>query len=226
MKPTEFDEFLAETVLEIAREQSLSATVERVVGLFVEAIAACDAAAVTIFEGGVPATVVATDVAIRDVIRAHAAEGCLPALTAYRTRKPVYSGDLGLDAPWPRYAEALTQTLGIHCLYALPLGVRDKPLAVLVLFAKSVDAFDEEEQQTARILAHHATAAVTDTVERAQLKEALDSRTVIGQATGMVMERFSLDAPAAFGVLRRLSQNENQRLRDIATRVVETGTVP
>lgn len=56
--------------------------------------------------------------------------------------------------------------------------------------------------------------------EVAQLREALDSRTVIGQATGIYMERFRVPNDAAFAMLVRMSQAENRKLRDIAAGIV------
>jgi AmiR/NasT family two-component response regulator len=52
---------------------------------------------------------------------------------------------------------------------------------------------------------------------------ALEHRTVIGQATGIVMERYTLGPEAAFGVLLRVSQERNQKVYDIAQRLVEKG---
>ena len=55
------------------------------------------------------------------------------------------------------------------------------------------------------------------------LETALERRTVIGQATGLVMERFGLTAEVAFEVLRRLSQEHNRKLHDIAVELVSEG---
>lgn len=229
MKPTAFDQMLASAVLEMRREQSVPATVERAVTLVVETIAACDAAAVMLFEGGRPTTVTASDPAVGDLAEEHVGLGSSPALTAYVEQRPVFSGDLSADPRWPAFARTMVGALGFRSLYALPLGhpgaARGKSLGVLVAYAKVVDAFDSEDQETAHLLAAHATAALTDAAQLAQLHTALDSRTVIGQATGIVMERFALDASAAFGVLRRLSQTQNVKLRDVATRIVDTGEV-
>jgi AmiR/NasT family two-component response regulator len=55
-----------------------------------------------------------------------------------------------------------------------------------------------------------------------QLRSALNSRDVIGQAKGILMERFDVDAMRAFDMLRELSQTMNIRLAEIAQRVVDT----
>lgn len=52
------------------------------------------------------------------------------------------------------------------------------------------------------------------------LRIARDGRTLIGQATGILMERFDLAAEHAFGVLVRISQETNRKLHEIADELV------
>ncbi len=59
--------------------------------------------------------------------------------------------------------------------------------------------------------------------ELADLREALLSRQVIGQAQGRLMDRYGLDADAAFAVLVQLSQANDTELREIAARVAGGG---
>jgi GAF domain-containing protein len=223
MKPTSFDQMLASALLEMTIEPTLPATLDRVVALVVEMVESCDAAAVVLMDDHAFATVVASDETLRDLMVDHAVLDSALAWTVHRRQEPVRSDDLTLDFRWPVMGEELRRRLGIQSLYALPLTRSGKPLGVLLAFAKTTGAFDEEEQETARILAIHATAQVADAVEHEQLERALSSRTVIGQATGIVMERYGLDSVKAFGVLRRLSQTENVKLREIAAQVVDSG---
>jgi AmiR/NasT family two-component response regulator len=65
---------------------------------------------------------------------------------------------------------------------------------------------------------------LTDKVDG--LQEALLSRDVIGQAKGILMERFHLTADQAFDQLRDSSQQLNLKLRELAARVAETGQWP
>ncbi len=53
------------------------------------------------------------------------------------------------------------------------------------------------------------------------LDEAMRSRAVIEQAKGILMARSSLDPDEAFDMLRRASQRENRKLRDVATDLVD-----
>jgi AmiR/NasT family two-component response regulator len=68
--------------------------------------------------------------------------------------------------------------------------------------------------------------AVSTSVREQNLNAAIDSRKLIGQAQGILMERFSLSDAQAFAVLLRYSQNSNTKLRVIAERLVAERTLP
>lgn len=59
-----------------------------------------------------------------------------------------------------------------------------------------------------------------------QLREAVEHRTVIGQALGILMERFDLDADEAFDHLARCSQEQNRKLYDLAVELVRFRELP
>lgn len=225
MKPPDLDQMLATAVLEMARETSMPATVDRVVQLATETIPSCDAAALKVLQQGVPSVLAVTDPVLADLLEPLHRGGSAPIFDAYRDGAAIYMPDLSAETRWATYTKALSDW-GIHTVHVLPLASQDRPIGVLDLYAKSVDAFDEEDKAVTGILVAHATAALSDAVGQVQMQTALDSRTVIGQATGMLMERFGLGPDAAFGVLRRLSQSQNIKIRDLATQVVETGEVP
>jgi transcriptional regulator with GAF, ATPase, and Fis domain len=223
--PSPLDLAIARAVLEISRERSLPGAMHRVLTMVIEAVPAVDAAAVMVWDRTVPTPSVATDALVQEVIDRHLATGQTPAVTACDTREPVYSGDLSREDRWPDFARDMAATLGICSLFAVPLAVHDVPLGALVIYAKSIDAFDAEDLETTEIAAIHACAALADSLERRQLSRGLTTRTVIGQATGIVMQQFDLDAEAAFAVLRRLSQNHNEKVHDLAVRIVATRVV-
>jgi len=68
----------------------------------------------------------------------------------------------------------------------------------------------------------HAAAAILASRHGEQLESALSTRDRIGQAKGIIMERFGVDDVQAFDMLRRLSQDGNTRLVDVAQRVIDT----
>jgi AmiR/NasT family two-component response regulator len=72
------------------------------------------------------------------------------------------------------------------------------------------------------VLAAHAAAAVMANRQGEQLRSAVASRDRIGQAKGIIMERYDLDDVGAFDMMRRLSQETNTTLVEIARRVIGT----
>ena len=81
--------------------------------------------------------------------------------------------------------------------------------------------FGIESEAITAVLANHAAIALVQEKQARQFKIALDSRDVIGQAKGMVMERFGVDAPRAFAMLTAISQETNTPVRDLAASLVD-----
>lgn len=71
-----------------------------------------------------------------------------------------------------------------------------------------------------------AEALAASEVEVAQLHVAMKNRTLIGQASGMLMLLLDIDADQAFGYLRRVSMHENRKITDIAEEIVRTRAIP
>jgi AmiR/NasT family two-component response regulator len=75
------------------------------------------------------------------------------------------------------------------------------------------------------MFATHAAVALADAQKLDDLKQALANRDVIGQAKGILMERFKLDADQAFSLLTRISQDRNVKVHTLATEIAHTGTL-
>jgi len=60
-------------------------------------------------------------------------------------------------------------------------------------------------------------------LEVEHLRRALASRDLIGQAKGILMERFKITADEAFALLVQVSQHDNVRVADLSTMLAETG---
>src|SRR5690606_32266841 len=101
------------------------------------------------------------------------------------------------------------------------LETRERRYGSLNLYAERTGAFDGNDLATAMIFARHASVALANAHQEQGLLTAIDARKVIGQAQGILMERFDIDPDRAFEVLRRYSQNHNQKLHSVATWVVE-----
>jgi transcriptional regulator with GAF, ATPase, and Fis domain len=137
----------------------------------------------------------------------------------------ILCNDLREETRWPRFAEAAVAA-GVHSLMSFQLFTHNALVGALNLFGLKPDAFTPEFEAVGAMLATHAaTALIADDV-RLQFQSALASRDTIGQAKGMIMERFNVDAIRAFELLTKLSQDSNTRVADIAVELVSRGAVP
>jgi GAF domain-containing protein len=117
---------------------------------------------------------------------------------------------------------------GLRSVLSSPLQAGEETIGALNLYSRDPDGFDANQQRLAAEFARHASILLANAItfmqatELAQnLVDALNSREIIGVAIGLVMAQ----PPArtrqrAFDVLRRVSQRENRKLRDIATELV------
>ncbi|MFF5518438.1 ANTAR domain-containing protein [Streptomyces coeruleorubidus] len=110
--------------------------------------------------------------------------------------------------------------LGLRSALSLRLRADRRRLTVLTAYARKPGAFDEDATRIGRLFTTHVSIALESATVREQLTEAMHTRDLIGQATGILMERQGIDAAAAFESLVRASQRENVKLRDLARRIV------
>jgi transcriptional regulator with GAF, ATPase, and Fis domain len=148
-----------------------------------------------------------------------------PCLDAAAGNSPVLSNDLREDERWPRFGEAAIAA-GVHSLLSFQLYTHKARMGALNIFALKPHVFTAEAEAVGAMLATHAAIALIADDERLQFRSALASRDIIGQAKGMIMERFGVDAVRAFELLARLSQNSNIRLAEIAEEIVSRGAEP
>jgi len=125
------------------------------------------------------------------------------------------------ETRWPRYSKAVLK-LGLHSALSFKLYTSNRNAGALNIFSFRPQAFGPEDEGVGSVLAAHAAAAIIASRHGEQLESALSSRDLIGQAKGIIMERYAVDAVRAFEMLRELSQTENVKLVDIAKRVIDT----
>lgn len=148
-----------------------------------------------------------------------------PCLDAETTSEFVHSSDLASEYRWPNWT---TQALeaGIRSVACYRLFSHNDRIGALNLYATRPRAFTETDRDLGLRAAAHISAALTAKISDDAKTRALTSRTEIGQAEGILMERLGMTAEQAFAFLSRLSQQENRKLRDIASEIARTGELP
>jgi GAF domain-containing protein len=141
-----------------------------------------------------------------------------PCYEASVDQGPIVSSDLGADERFPKYGPvALAE--GIRAQIGVRLFDTRRSNAALNLYSSKVGAFDDVESLGA-LFAHQSAQAIAYAQEVGNLSEAVRTRTMIGQAVGIVMERYGLNDERAFAFLQRLSSHRNVKLRLVAQEII------
>ena len=141
-----------------------------------------------------------------------------PTQHGFETGQRIDAFDVASDLRWPLYGPKVAAS-GLAAQVAAPLHTSSKSQAVLNLYARSVGSL-EHLDAAGTIFVSHAAVAWCGAVQLRDLSEALERRKMIGQAIGVVMERYAIGEEAAFAFLTRASQTANVKLRDIALQIV------
>lgn len=200
---------------------------DRAVMIATEIISGCDAAGVCVVYRGDRIDTHATstdDLRQVDALQHELDEG--PCLDALQREDTVRSGDLSADDRWPQWGPEVADRLGLHSIVSYRLFSSGQNLGALNLYGKGKSAFTTDDIHDGQALAAHVAVALAAAQEVENLEKALSGRTVIGQATGILMERFDMPADRAFSVLSRMSQQKNVKLRQLAEQIATTRTVP
>ncbi|MET4223066.1 GAF and ANTAR domain-containing protein [Oerskovia enterophila] len=211
----------------LAEEPSLQETLDRIVELAVTMVDGCDAAGISLVtrKGQIETPAASHALARRgDELQYALNEG--PCLDAIRETDLVRTDDLATEPRWQRWADQVQDELGVRSMLCVQLFTSETSHGALNLYSRSVAAFPATTLSMVSTFAAVAAAALTAARTEEQLTSAVQTRTVIGQAQGILMERYQLSAQRAFGVLSRVSQDSNIKLYDLARQVVETRVLP
>jgi GAF domain-containing protein len=209
-------------------DETLETTLQRVASLACRTLEPCDLASVTMITDGRPSTPAHTDPEADELDRAQYRSRRGPCLEAYDVGQAVRR-TITDDGPWPEFA-AEAERSGVRSVLAVPLVASDRPLGALNLYSRTAEGYSDADEETAVLFSEQAAVACANAevywrtyALTEHLRDALESRDVIGQAKGILMARRGCTPDTAFDTLRRVSQNRNIKLRQIAEQVVYHG---
>jgi hypothetical protein len=150
-----------------------------------------------------------------------------PCLRALREMSPVLIDDVAQDARWNIYTEELVKR-NVHSTLGVPLEITSDASAALNFFATRPGVFtaDVYDKAVGFAAAAHNTLHLSVRINTAQnraddLEAALESRTAINLACGVIMAQNRCSQQEAMGILTRVSSNRNRKLRDVARELIE-----
>jgi GAF domain-containing protein len=227
MTPPRSDDLFATIARSLGDAKSELGTMEKALRVAVETIEGCQHAGISLVMGGrrIETPAATSDVALQgDRLQYELNEG--PCLDSIATQHTIVSSDLQTEQRWPSWAPRVAQDLGVRSMLCLQLFTSAQSLGALNLYSETPDAFDTEDEAVGLALAAHVAVALAASREVDTRDLAIVNRTVIGQAEGILMERYDLDADKAFSVLKRVSQDTQTKLATVAAELVRTRRIP
>jgi GAF domain-containing protein len=216
-------ERLAELAPQVRAHRPVEQLFADISALAVELIPGADIADIMVLRDGAVLSMGATAplAAQLDELQQRLGEG--PCAQAAADSTMVRADDFGTETRWPRYAPAAVG-LGVRSSLSYKIYCAGATAATMNIFGYTAHPWDDDAETVGAVLASHAAAAVAASPWGAALNSALGSRERLGQAKGIIMERYGVDDVAAFEMLRRLADQSGMGLLELAQRVIDTRT--
>ena len=209
-------------------DETLDSVLLHIGRLGVDALEGWDAVAASIVEGNKVATYGTTDERINQVDQAQYDTGRGPCVDAMKSGESRYFDGTAVAPEWRLFAESAAD-VEVYSVVSFPMKIDDTNLGALNFYSRERDALRPGQTEDGWVFASQAAVALSNVrtmaskaAEVEQLEEGLKTRTLIGQATGLLMAQEGLTSEESFQKLVTVSQNANMKLRDIAARYVET----
>lgn len=226
MRAQEPGDRFAAIARDLLDQPSTEATADRIGDLAVQLIRGCDHAGISLVERRKISTIAATDDVVAEGDRRQYVLNEGPCLESIRDEETIRAPRLADDQRWPTWGPWVSEQLGIESMLCFQLYTSAHSYGALNLYSDRAEAFDSHDESVGLSLAAHAAVALATSRTISTLNNAVSSRTMIGQAEGILMERFGLTSDQAFSVLVRVSQHDNRRLALVAEELVKTRQVP
>jgi GAF domain-containing protein len=220
---------LAEKLSDLARslhdEKGVEGTLDAIVRSAADTVPGAEEASISeVCRRRAVRTAAATDPLARAVDLAQYETGQGPCLDSLYEQQTLRLSDICGEPRWPDFC-ARAGELGVRSMLAVQLYVEGDNLGALNLHSRRVDAFSDESEQVALMFAAHAAVAMAGARRQEQMCTAVDSRDLIGQAKGILIERYKISSLEAFRLLTVTSQTTNTKLYDVAEFLVRTGVL-
>jgi GAF domain-containing protein len=216
-------DFLVSALADVTESEE---AVDKIVAVAVETVGTAFGGITLIHDGGKRfQTVGPTDPSVVDAdqLQYDLREG--PCVEASLTSRSFVSSDLAADPRWPVWGPRVSE-LGFRSVLSSEIHGRGRQIGALNLYGDTEGTFDDEDIETAALFAHQASLVLGFVLHEADLLQAMETRSIVGQAQGILMQRFQIGSATAFALLRRYSMDTNTRVRDLAAYVIETRDLP
>jgi GAF domain-containing protein len=127
---------------------------------------------------------------------------------------------------WPAWTEAV-MALGVRSVLSTPMVAGGTAIGAVKVYSYQRHAYDQDSQELLALFARQAAILLENAQSyqdahqlTAQLKAAMTSRDLIGQAKGILIAQGAPDEQAAFAMLVTASQRTNTKVREVAEQLI------
>ncbi|MER8156247.1 GAF and ANTAR domain-containing protein [Streptomyces sp. NPDC094472] len=223
-----FAERMATMARDLLAQASVEATLERISESAVDLVDGCDAAGILMLHGKRVESLAPTDslVVRSDRLQERLGEGpCFDAARRLGGERVFRIRDFTQpEERWPAFVSQ-ARDLGIGSMMGFLLYTEQENLGALNLYSTRPAAFTKASETAGWLLASHAAVAFSSARTADQLQQAIETRHTIGEAMGILIERLKITEDDAFALMRRVSQERNVKLRDLARQICESGGI-
>lgn len=212
---------LANAARDINSPRDLDSTLDAIVDTAAQSLSGVDHVGISIaYRDGKVETKAGSDQLVWELDQLQYDLGEGPCLHSIKAEPVTIVNQLRHEQRWPNYTpEAVSR--GVKAQMGLQLYIENETLGGLNLYSTEADAIDPDVQHTAELFAAHAALALGRATRESQLSDAMATRKAIGQAIGILMERYQINEERAFQFLVRASSTSNIKLRDIAQELID-----
>lgn len=214
------DDQLARIIEQLSAEPEEAYTLQQVVDQAVANVPGCHMCSVFVRRHGTVEVAANSDATASrvDELQFELDEG--PCLNVLSEHELASVPDTEHERRWPRWAEQ-AHAQGVKSSLSVRLSATAPYFACLNMYSYREGGFDDDAVDRAVVYARLASVALEQAREISGLRSALNNRLIIGAAQGILMERYGLTLNRAFEVLRRHSNDNNTKLRDVAQGVLD-----
>ena len=214
---------LADLAREMQRQPASTDVMDVIVSAVVGMVPGAEEASISLAKRGrhVVSSAATSDLPRRfDELQEETRQGpCMDAMYEHQT---IRVDDLATSRLWPELARRVGE-IGVSSMVCFQLFVAGDDLGALNVLARRPGAFTDESERIGLMFASHAAIAMAQAQKLNHLGFALASRDVIGQAKGVLMERYKITSDQAFALLAKASQDTNRKLHEVAEYLTHTG---
>lgn len=211
---------IAEAARTLNKPRSLADTLQTIVEVACNSVPGFDHVGLSTLEskGEIETRAATGDLALRlAALQYDLREG--PCSAVLQGDEAVSVSSLGAEERWPRYV-AQAREAGVRSQLAVKLYLDHGTLGGINFYSTLHEVVTQDAQSFARLFATHAAIALGHAQERETFTEGLETRRAIGQAIGILMERYDMNEDRAFAFLVRASSHANIKLRAVAQELV------